>query len=120
MASFESPADAVAAACEMLQEIDAFNREQGDREIVLKIGIHRGASIAVTLNDRLDYFGQTVNVAARVQGIAEADEIYVTDEVYRAPGVADALGRYDVAPRDVMLKGMQRRFSVFRVAPAAH
>ena len=38
----------------------------------LKIGIHHGAAIAVTLNDELDYFGQTVNIASRVQEMADA------------------------------------------------
>jgi len=33
----------------------------------------------VTLNERLDYFGQTVNLAARVQG----NDIYMSDEIYR-------------------------------------
>lgn len=119
MASFEQPADAVLAACEMLDEIEAFNCEVGEREIVLKIGIHRGASIAVTLNDRLDFFGQTVNVAARVQGLADADEIYVTEEVYRAPGVAERLGAMQVTPQQAQLKGVQRAVSVYRVARAA-
>lgn len=32
-------------------------------------------------NDRLDFFGQTANIPARVQGLADADEIYLTDEV---------------------------------------
>src|SRR3546814_2334232 len=36
--------------------------------IVIKLGLHRGPCIAVTLNDRLDYFGSTVNLAARLQG----------------------------------------------------
>ncbi len=55
--------------------------------MILKIGIHKGACIAVTLNDRLDYFGQTVNTASRVQGLAGAEEIYVTEEVFAFPGV---------------------------------
>ena len=46
-----------------------------DRALILKIGLHKGAAIAVTLNDRLDYFGQTVNIAARVQNLADADEL---------------------------------------------
>lgn len=37
-------------------------------------GAHRGRSIAVTPNDNLDYFGLTVNVAARVQSLAEAGQ----------------------------------------------
>jgi class 3 adenylate cyclase len=118
MASFESPADAVHAAHDMLREIEAFNREVGEREIVLKVGVHRGASIAVTLNDRLDFFGQTVNIAARVQGLADADEIFITHEVYTAPGVKDVLGDLSVTPQQATLKGVQRAVSVYRLATA--
>jgi class 3 adenylate cyclase len=67
MASFLKPADAVKAALAMRNEIAAFNAEQADRALILKIGIHTGPAIAVTLNDRLDYFGQNVNIAARIQ-----------------------------------------------------
>jgi class 3 adenylate cyclase len=116
MAAFERPSDAVAAARDMLREIAAFNDEQGEREIVLKIGVHRGASIAVTLNDRLDFFGQTVNIAARVQGLADADEIYLTDEVYRAEGTTALLTGLDVSTLEANLKGVQRRVRVHRVA----
>jgi class 3 adenylate cyclase len=116
MASFETPNDAVLAARDMLREIAAFNQEVGEREIVLKVGIHRGASIAVTLNDRLDFFGQTVNIAARVQGLADADEIYVTDDVYQAPGVKELLAEFKVTPRQANLKGVQRTVGVYRCA----
>ncbi len=119
MASFESPSDAVLAAREMLSEIEAFNHEVGEREIVLKVGVHRGASIAVTLNDRLDFFGQTVNIAARVQGLADADEIYITHEVYTAPGVKESLSELQVTPREATLRGVQRAVSVYRVATTA-
>lgn len=116
MASFEEPEHAVRAARDMLAEIAAFNREVGEREIVLKVGVHRGASIAVTLNDRLDFFGQTVNIAARVQGLADADEIYLTEDVYRAAGVRELLTGLDVTSGQATLKGVQRPVSVFRVA----
>ncbi len=116
MASFENPTDAVLAAREMLREIETFNHEEGERELILKVGVHRGASIAVTLNDRLDFFGQTVNIAARVQGLADADEIYLTEEVYREPGVTELLREFDVTPQQATLKGIQRAVSVYRVA----
>lgn len=119
MASFENPVNAVQAARQMLSEIDAFNNEVGEREIVLKVGVHRGASIAVTLNDRLDFFGQTVNIAARVQGLADADEIYLTDEVYRAEGVQTLLTGLQVGARQVQLKGVQRPVTVHRVSANA-
>lgn len=115
MASFESPADAVRAARDMLKEIDAFNAEVGEGHIILKVGIHRGASIAVTLNERLDYFGQTVNIAARVQGLADADEIYLTEDVYTVPGVADLVKGLHVSTSEAQLRGVQRPVRVYRL-----
>jgi class 3 adenylate cyclase len=115
MASFEKPTDAVRASAEMLKEIEAFNHENGDKEIILKVGIHRGASIAVTLNERLDYFGQTVNIAARVQGLADAEEIYMTNDVYASKGVADILKGLDVSSEMATLKGIQKTMKVYRV-----
>ena len=41
-------------------------------DLLLKIGIHEGPCLAVILNDRQDYFGQTVNIAARVQALADS------------------------------------------------
>ena len=50
-------------------------------------GGHKGVAIAVTLTERLDYFGQTVNIAARVQHSADTDEIYISESIYEAEGV---------------------------------
>jgi class 3 adenylate cyclase len=116
MASFEKPADAVAAALQMLKEIEAFNQSQGSNEIILKIGIHRGTSIAVTLNERLDYFGQTVNIAARVQGVAGAEEICLTEELYTAPGVAEQLTGFTVSQELASLKGIKQSMRIHRVS----
>ena len=46
-----------------------------DGDLILKIGIHEGPCIAVMLNERQDYFGQTVNIASRVQGLATARDV---------------------------------------------
>ncbi len=116
MAAFLEPADAVAAALSMRNEIDAFNGTQADRALILKIGIHKGAAIAVTLNERLDYFGQTVNIAARVQQLADADEIFVSEDVYSAEGVHALLGSREVASGVFKLKGVQQDLRVFRIA----
>ena len=53
--------------------------------MLLKIGIHEGPCLAVTLNDSQDYFGQTVNMAARVQGLASSRAIFVTKPVVDDP-----------------------------------
>ncbi len=115
MASFNQPADAVKAALAMHRDIEAFNSKRGNRDLILKIGLHRGHSIAVTLNDRLDYFGQTVNIAARVQGVANSDEMCVTTEVIQAPGVRELLAGHDVREESARLKGISDSMQVYRV-----
>lgn len=84
MASFSDPMAAMRATCRMLRAVE----EVGEGQLLLKIGVHTGPAIAVELNDRLDYFGRTVNIAARVQGLAGPGEIVCTEAVHDAPGVA--------------------------------
>jgi len=103
----------------MRSEISTFNQRQPDKELILKIGVHTGAAIAVTLNDRLDYFGQTVNIAARVQNLAEADEIVISKDVFDSKGVRDELVPFAIEPRMAQLRGVEQDLQVFRVAPPA-
>lgn len=71
----------------------------------------------MTLNDRLDYFGQTVNIAARVQNLAEADEIYLSEDVYEADGVQALLAPLRVESKISQLRGVQQDLRVFCIAP---
>jgi len=120
MASFLNPRDAVKAALEMNREITRFNRAFTSRDVILKIGIHKGPCIAVTLNDRLDYFGQTVNTASRVQGLAGAEEIFVTSEVLHYAGVKAILKGCRVFGGKVTLRGIQEAMQVYKIlAPGA-
>jgi class 3 adenylate cyclase len=114
MAAFTSPVDALNAALAMLDEIADFNLNNPEA-IILKIGIHRGHSIAVTQNDSLDYFGQTVNIAARIQGLAGGGEIYLSENAYDYPGVAERLKDYQVTADEVGLKGVQKKLKVYKV-----
>ncbi len=118
MAAFPTPADAVIAALEMREAAEELNRGRPKRDFILKIGIHRGAAIVVTLNDRLDYFGQTVNIASRVQNLAGGDEICLTDEVRQAPGVEAALAGYPVRVAEAELKGVDQATPVYFIGAA--
>jgi class 3 adenylate cyclase/predicted RNA-binding Zn-ribbon protein involved in translation (DUF1610 family) len=115
MATFMTPLDAVRASLEMLNDIEAFNNNISDK-LILKIGIHSGNSIVVSLNDRIDYFGQTVNIAARVQALADADEIYMSEDVYTFPGVREALAHRDVASEQASVKGVSGKLQVYKVS----
>src|SRR6202044_1557584 len=81
MATFPSPDRAVAAALDMREAMRQLNCERGSEDLLLKIGIHEGPCLAVVLNDRQDFFGQTVNIASRVQGLASSQAIYATQRV---------------------------------------
>ena len=112
MAAYPDAARAVGAALEMRRAVGRAGRGQA---VSLKIGVHHGAAIAVTLNEQLDYFGQTVNIAARVQALADAGEIWVTEEVWGYPGVRELLAPYPAERRTVELRGVERPLGVLRI-----
>jgi len=116
MAAYPDAARAVAAALDMRAAVERSNREQPEqRAVSLKIGVHHGAAIAVTLNDELDYFGQTVNIASRVQELADAGEIWVSEEVWSYPGVRELLGACPVEPRTAEFRGVGQPLAVVRI-----
>jgi class 3 adenylate cyclase len=120
MAAYPDAARAVGAALEMRGAIERFNAAQPERPVSLKIGLHHGAAIAVTLNDELDYFGQTVNIASRVQEMADAEEIWITEEVWRYPGVPALLGPYPAERRTAEFRGIERPMTVVRISSRGH
>ena len=117
MAAFTRPVDAVGAGLEMLRNLRPLNKESHHGELILKIGIHRGAAISVTLNEQIDYFGQTVNIASRVQGSAGGNEIYLTEEIYCAEGVAELLQKFCCRMEGikVQLRGIEEEVKIYRV-----
>jgi class 3 adenylate cyclase len=118
MASFVDPHDALRAALEMRARIAEFNRGAGEDQVVLKIGLHSGACLAVTLNDRIDYFGQTVNIAARVQGLAGPNEIVVTEDVLDVPDAAGLVAGLPVETSTVELRGVAGGVRIHRLGAA--
>ena len=112
MASFHEPLSAIRAALDMLAQIRHFNDSAGEELITLKIGAHVGPCLAVTLNGRLDYFGQTVNLAARVQGLAAENEICLSDEMYSLTGAHELLAAMQSNVHTVHVKGIAREIAV--------
>ncbi len=117
MATFTRPVDSVAAGLQMLRELRQINHASNRGKLILKIGIHRGAAISVTLNERIDYFGQTVNIASRVQGSAGGEEIYMTEQIHDSQGVAELLEdqHCQSEPVVIQLKGIDEQVKVYRV-----
>lgn len=117
MASFPAPDRAIAAAIRMRDAMRGLNQASGKEDMILKIGIHEGPCIAVNLNERQDYFGQTVNIASRVQHLATSNEIFTTDAVLGDSGAAELLAELGLKPlrRDGGLRGVSRDIGVFAI-----
>lgn len=122
MAVFPSSAMAVRAALASQAALERFNRERDlspDEQLLLKVGLHAGPTLAVTLNERLDYFGTNVNAAARVQALAQNCETVLTRQVLDDPGVRELLPA-GLAGETLTLRGLDDYpFEVFRVAAEA-
>lgn len=121
MAVFVDELAAVRAAVAMLEAWPAFVEGRAEAEgVELKIGVYAGACYAVTANGVLDYFGQTVNIAARLQGQADKSEIVVAKELAeRAQDEADLGALSYSAPYPAELKGLDRAVEAVRVSVAA-
>ena len=98
MATFVNPVDAMRAS---RQIHDAFHPGRSDTPIRLRISLNTGPCIAVRLNANADFFGGTVNVAAKLQALAEGYQIAISAATYRAPGVADYLAEQGAELEDL-------------------
>src|SRR6185503_4189161 len=117
MATFPTPDRAMAAALRMRNAMPGIKDSSGTEELLLKIGIHEGPCLAVTLNDRLDYFGQTVNIAARVQGLAMSSSIFATGSVVQHPISSKLLVTEGLTPeaQRAALRGIADEVTVYEI-----
>ncbi|HRQ40848.1 MAG TPA: DUF5939 domain-containing protein [Chloroflexota bacterium] len=118
MAVFRRPIAALRAI--QSAQTQLANPPLGLRPLQLKAAAHTGPSIAVTLNERLDYFGTTINIASRLEKFARANEIVVSDQLYHDPEVQEFLQNaaqsLTITPFDEMLKGFDNEnFHLWRI-----
>ena len=115
MAAFPVNRNAVGAACDIQK---AFAQAPiKNRFIQVKLGLHRGPTIMVTSNRCLDYFGRTVNIAARVQGKSGANQVLLSTTVMDDPEVAALLAERAVVTTSftTALQGLGARFPLHAV-----
>src|SRR6195256_5783746 len=117
MATFIRPEHALLAGLRMRAAMDKLNVERGTADLIVKIGIHEGPCLAVMLNERQDYFGQTVNIAARVQGLSVSHAMHVTGPVIDAPAVAAILNKEAITPiqKQAALRGIADKIVVYEI-----
>lgn len=117
MATFPTPDRALSAALRMREAMQKINSERGSEDLLLKIGIHEGPCLAVTLNDRQDYFGQTVNMAARVQSLASSRSIFATGSIVEDAASSKILASSGLHPvqQRAALRGITDEMLVYEI-----
>jgi len=108
MAAFANGNYGTAAAIAMMTAMRELSGGRGNHEVGLKVGLHAGPALAINAGQSLDYFGQTVNIAARVQGLADAGDICLTSALNDDDAVPALLAQagYDGRAELARLKGV--------------
>lgn len=117
MGVFRCAADGLDAMLEVQRTLA--QPSDGSKPLQLKAGLHTGPCIAVTLNDRLDYFGSTVNLAARLEGLSSGSDVIISRSVYEDTQVRELLNEKGLAAVefDMTLKGFDNeRFELWRIS----
>lgn len=116
-AAFLTPDDALRASIEIQLAMPGFNRRCGSDDVSIRIGLHAGSSIAVTLNDRLDYYGEAVNLAASLEGQGGGGDIIMSKAFTDDPAVSDILSPYEQRAQKLELKGFPEPITTCLIHP---
>jgi class 3 adenylate cyclase len=115
MAVFLNPKDAVNYSIKVREELEKLNINYGEDLLQLKIGIHFGPALVVNMNDRLDYFGSTVNLAARTEGQCKGKDIVISKKIFDIPDVKEILKEYEFEKFESELKGFTESQLLVRI-----
>jgi class 3 adenylate cyclase len=115
--TFRSPTDAMLCSMALQDAMHGYNLTAPEGE---KIHIRVAANLGEVRVTKNDIFGEPVNVASRIEGVAPADEIYLSEAVYMAMNKAEVpamdVGSKELAgvPHPVRLYNIPR-FSTHRL-----
>jgi adenylate cyclase len=85
--------------------------------LTLKSSLHAGPCLAVNANDRLDFFGTTINLAARMVSCCQGSDLVVSDEIYHRPEMRAFLKQCNTTaePADVHFHGFSNLRRIWRL-----
>lgn len=114
LVEFASAVNAVKAALELQEKFAAANETVGEsRRIALRIGINLGDVI----DEGSDIYGDGVNIAARLEGLAEPGGICLSGQVHDV--VRGKISASFVDLGDQSLKNIETAVRTYRIGPAA-
>ena len=104
-AAFLVPENALHAAIAIQRAMPGFNQRLKLGDVAIRIGLHFGNSIAVTLNGRLDYYGEVVNLAARLESQGIGGDITMSQIFSDDPAIAEILRDHKLHYKQARVKG---------------
>ncbi len=118
MAVFTSTSEALGAAIEMQREVAALGRRDVAHPLQLKVAIHGGPCLAVNANGVLDYFGSTVNFAARLLSVCEKDEVVISDTIHQTTQARSFLAaeKFEASSLLCELRGLPEKQTVWKIS----
>jgi adenylate cyclase len=119
MAVFNDLTEALESVQRMHRDISKATAGLGSTEsnLSLKSSLHIGPCLAVNANDRLDYFGTTINLAARMVDVSTGGDVVVSDELYSRPETADFVDHLNLMPelKEIQFRGFTSPQKVWRI-----
>jgi len=111
---FESPTNAVLTGIQLQQKLKQHNGNSADADrLEVRVAISTGE---VSIIDN-DIYGEAVNIAARLEGVSEANEVYFTEATYLA------MNRSEVPTAEIgyrLFKGIADKIKIFKVLREEH
>ena len=113
MAAFTNPADALRSAVMMQRSFT----EGNPADVRLRISVHTGPCLAVNLNNGIDYFGNSVNLTAKMQAFVEAGQVVYSDTLQNDPQVQDVIAEEKLTPVELPVEdnGPHVNFACYRL-----
>ena len=99
MAAFSHPDSALAAAIEIQRKF-----RPGIQDIALRVSVHRGTCLAVKLDSNIDYFGSTVNYAAKMQKVTKGGQIALSKAFHCLPSISSDVKQCGMEREEVNLQ----------------
>ncbi len=109
LVTFKSPTDAVRCAMAIQDRLWEYNREVEEK---LRLNVRAAINVGEVRLEKGDVFGEPVNIASRVEGLAESGDIFFTEAVYLA------MNKREVPSLEVgykQLKGIPEAIRIFKV-----
>ena len=118
MVSFSKPLDGFLASLSMLNRIKS-GENMNKASSCINLGLHEGHALLINRDGQLDYFGKTVTIAARLQGLAGPDEFFFSDTIFQHKEIKNILKKQKkkikLYKKNTKLKGVGEKMIIYKI-----